>query len=78
MIRNRLNKVTNQEIEETKETVHLSIITRCPSKWLIFDLETLKAFSGTENSEIGKQWKFKFEINEELKVLVKKILEHKQ
>ena len=76
MNRNRINKVTNQEIEGTNEKVHLSIITRCPSKWLIFDLENLKGFSGTANREIGRQWEFKCEINDELKALLKKILEN--
>ena len=78
MNRNRINKVTNQEIGGTNEKVHLSIITRCPSKWLIFDLENLKGFRGTSNPEIGSQWEFKCHINHELKALLKKILENNQ
>lgn len=78
MSKYRLNRVSNKELTETKKAVHLSIITKCPSKWLILDLETLKVFSGTENIEIGKQWSFKFEMNEEFKDILSKTLENIQ
>jgi hypothetical protein len=43
--------------KELDDKVELKVITKIPSKWLLVDLETGQTYIGTNNKEIGKQWK---------------------
>ena len=44
-------------VEELEEPHTLSVITKCPSKWVLQDLETGQAYRGTDNIEVGNQWR---------------------
>jgi hypothetical protein len=45
-------EVSNNEIEELKESVHLAVITKVPEKYLLIDLENGKMYRGSnENNE---------------------------
>lgn len=51
-------KLLNGEyVEELEEPHTLSVITKCPSKWVLQDLETGQVYRGTDNSDIGNQWR---------------------
>ena len=51
-------KLLNGEyVEELEEPHTLSVITKCPSKWILQDLETGQVYRGTDNSDIGNQWR---------------------
>ena len=51
-------KLLNGEyVEELEEPYTLSVITKCPSKWVLQDLETGQVYRGTDNSDIGNQWR---------------------
>ena len=43
--------------EELEEPHTLSVITKCPSKWVLQDLETGQSYRGTDNIEVGNQWR---------------------
>ena len=45
------------EVEELDKPVNLTIITKCPKKWKIIDLETGQEYVTTGVYEIYKQWK---------------------
>ena len=42
---------------ETENDIILKVITRFPKKWVLIDTETSQIYNGTENNEIGKNWK---------------------
>ncbi len=44
-------------VEELDEPMDLSVITKCPEKWVLQDIESGQIFQGTQNTEVGKQWK---------------------
>jgi hypothetical protein len=47
-------KLLNGEyVEELEEPHTLSVITKCPSKWILQDLETGQVYRGTDNSDIN-------------------------
>jgi hypothetical protein len=46
-----------RNIEELDKPLDLSVITKCPEKWILQDVETGQIFQGTQNTEVGKQWK---------------------
>ena len=37
--------------------ITLKVTTRVPEKWILFDSETGQKYIGTNNIEIGKNWK---------------------
>ena len=45
------------EVEELDKPVNLTILTKCPKKWKIIDLETGQEYITTGVYEIYKQWK---------------------
>lgn len=44
-------------VDETKEPVTATLITKCPEKWLLIDEETGVHYRPSGDSTIGKQWK---------------------
>jgi|TARA_B110000967_G_C18613381_1_gene425102 hypothetical protein len=54
-----------RNVEELDEPLDLSVITKCPEKWILQDVETGQIFQGTQNTEVGKQWKEITIINDE-------------
>ena len=47
------------EVEALDKPVNLTILTKCPRKWEIKDLETGDVYVASGNYEIYKQWKKK-------------------
>ena len=45
-----------EEIEELDSSVQLIIKTKCPTKWIIEDLETGQKYRANGNTEIGKMF----------------------
>lgn len=45
------------EVQELDKPVNLSILTKCPGKWKIVDMETGQEYVASGNYEIYKQWK---------------------
>jgi len=45
------------EVEELDKPVNLTILTKCPKKWKITDMETGQTYVATGDYEIYKQWK---------------------
>jgi hypothetical protein len=43
--------------EETETAVDLTIHTKCPSKWLLIDLETGEEYTGSEKPNLYGKWK---------------------
>ena len=44
-------------VVELEEPRSLSVVTKCPEKWILQDVETGQIFQGSLDEEIGKQWK---------------------
>ena len=45
-----------EEVEELDVSVQLIIKTKCPTKWIIEDLETGQKYRANGNTEIGKMF----------------------
>jgi len=45
------------EVEELTKPVNLTILTKCPKKWKIIDMETGQCYNASGEYEIYKQWK---------------------
>ncbi len=45
-----------EEAEELDSSVQLIIKTKCPTKWIIEDLETGQKYRANGNTEIGKMF----------------------
>ena len=45
-----------EEVEELDSSVQLIIKTKCPTKWIIEDLETGQRYRANGNTEIGKMF----------------------
>ena len=45
------------EVEEFDQAVDLTIHTKCPSKWLLIDLETGAEYIGSEKPNLYGKWK---------------------
>jgi len=45
------------EVEELTKPVNLTILTKCPKKWKIIDMETGQCYTASGEYEIYKQWK---------------------
>lgn len=52
----RRKLLNNEYVDELKEPITLNIITKCPSKWVLQDLETGQVYRGTDNINVSKQW----------------------
>lgn len=46
-----------ERVEELDKPVNLTILTKCPKKWKITDMETGKSYVATGDYAIYKQWK---------------------
>ncbi len=55
MLKNRILK-NGEKAEELKASVQLIIKTKCPTKWIIEDLETGQRYRANGNKEIGKMF----------------------
>ena len=49
--------IDGTEVEELDKPVNLTILTKCPKKWKITDLETGQTYVSTGEYEIYKQWR---------------------
>ena len=45
-----------EEAEELDSSIQLIIKTKCPTKWIIEDLETGQKYRANGNTEIGKMF----------------------
>ena len=45
------------KVDELDKPVNLTILTKCPKKWKIIDMETGQCYTASGNYEIYKQWK---------------------
>ena len=45
-----------EKVEELESSVQLIIKTKCPTKWIIEDLETGQKYRANGNTEIGKMF----------------------
>jgi len=45
-----------EEAEELESSIQLIIKTKCPTKWVIEDLETGQKYRANGNTEIGKMF----------------------
>ena len=45
-----------EKVEELERPMQLIIKTKCPTKWIIEDLETGERYRANGNSEIGKMF----------------------
>ena len=49
--------VSGKEVPDLGRVVNLSILTKCPEKWKIVDMETGQEYVASGTLEIYKQWK---------------------
>lgn len=49
--------VSGKEVSDLGRVVNLSILTKCPEKWKIVDMETGQEYVASGTLEIYKQWK---------------------
>ena len=54
-------------VTELEEPRSLSVMTKCPEKWILQDVETGQIYQGSLDEEIGKQWKEIVVINDKPK-----------
>ena len=47
---------SGEEVEELETSIKLIIKTKCPTKWIIEDLETGQKYRANGNAEIGKMF----------------------
>ena len=47
---------SGEEVEELDSSVQLIIKTKCPTKWIIEDLETGQRYRANGNTEVGKMF----------------------
>ena len=53
----KYRKLKNGEsVDELEKTIELIIKTKCPTKWVILDLETGQKYRANGNTEIGKMF----------------------
>ena len=45
-----------EKVEELKNSIQLIIKTKCPTKWIIEDLETGQRYRANGSKEIGKMF----------------------
>ena len=49
--------VSGKEVPDLGRVVNLSILTKCPEKWKIVDMETGQEYVASGKLELYKQWK---------------------
>jgi len=49
--------VSGKEVPDLGRVVNLSILTKCPEKWKIVDMETGEEYVASGTLELYKQWK---------------------
>jgi|TARA_E500000331_G_C16814822_1_gene522446 hypothetical protein len=49
--------VSGKEVPDLGRVVNLSILTKCPEKWKIVDMETGQEYVASGTLELYKQWK---------------------
>jgi len=49
--------VSGKEVPDLGRVVNLSILTKCPEKWKIVDMETGQEYVASRTLELYKQWK---------------------
>ena len=47
---------SGEKVEELDSSIQLIIKTKCPTKWIIEDLETGQKYRANGNTEIGKMF----------------------
>ena len=47
---------SGESVEELENSIKLIIKTKCPTKWIIEDLETGQRYRANGNTEIGKMF----------------------
>tara|TARA_Y100001970_G_C14232177_1_gene859345 strand:+ start:808 stop:1029 length:222 start_codon:yes stop_codon:yes gene_type:complete len=53
----KYRKLKNGEsVDELEKAIELIIKTKCPTKWVILDLETGQKYRANGNTEIGKMF----------------------
>ena len=55
-MKNKRTLKNGEEVEELDSSVQLIIKTKCPTKWIIEDLETGQKYRANGNTEIGKMF----------------------
>jgi len=45
------------KVDELDKPVNLTILTKCPKKWKIVDMETGQCYTASGDYELYKQWK---------------------
>ena len=50
------NLINGAKAEELEKSMELIIKTKCPTKWVIEDLETGQRYKANGNNEIGKMF----------------------
>ena len=49
--------LSGKEVPDLGRVVNLSVITKCPEKWKIVDMETGQEYVASGKLELYKQWK---------------------
>ena len=55
-MKNKRKLKNGEEVEELKKSINLIIKTKCPTKWIIEDLETGQRYRANGSKEIGKMF----------------------
>ena len=55
-MKNYRNLKNGEKAEELESSIQLIIKTKCPTKWIIKDLETGQKYRANGNTEIGKMF----------------------
>jgi hypothetical protein len=49
-------QVGDQLHEELDNGIELKVITKCPTKWLLYDQETGQMYRGNNNTDLHSMW----------------------
>tara|TARA_X000000368_G_C22827552_1_gene621866 strand:- start:129 stop:308 length:180 start_codon:yes stop_codon:yes gene_type:complete len=53
----KIRKLKNgEEVEELEKSINLIIKTKCPTKWIIEDLETGQKYRANGKTEVGQMF----------------------
>tara|TARA_X000001036_G_scaffold221792_1_gene207552 strand:- start:336 stop:515 length:180 start_codon:yes stop_codon:yes gene_type:complete len=55
-MKNKRKLKNGEEVEELKKSINLIIKTKCPTKWIIEDLETGQKYRANGKTEIGQMF----------------------
>ena len=48
--------INGEDVQQLESSINLIIKTKCPTKWIIEDLETGQRYRANGNTEIGKMF----------------------